>query len=77
MIHCGTNDSVSENTPEKIANDIIQLGKFAKMEKNDVVISGICPRRDRFNQIANEMNQLLTGICGENGFDYIPHNNNK
>ena len=38
------------------------------MEKSNVVISGICPRRDRFNQ-------LLAGKCGENNFDCIPHNN--
>ena len=33
------------------------------MEKSNVVISGICPRRDRFNQ-------LLAGKCGENNFAY-------
>ena len=56
-------------------NDIIQPGKVVKTEKNDFIISGICPRRDRFNQKANEVNQLLTDKCGENGFDYTPHNN--
>ena len=74
-IRCGTNNSHSEDTPKKFANDIIQLGKVVKTEKNNVVISGICPRRDRFNQKANEVNQLLAGKCGENSFDYIPHNN--
>ena len=58
----------SEDTPEKIANDVIHLGKVVKTEKSNVVISGICPRRDRFNQKATEVNQLLTGKCGENGF---------
>ena len=74
VIRCGTNNSHSEDTPKKIAN-IIQLGKVVKTEKNNVVISGICPCRDRFNQKANEVNQLLAGKCGENSFDYIPHNN--
>ena len=50
------------------------LGKLLKRKKNDVV-SGICPRRDCFNQNANDVNQLLAGKCGENGSDYIPHNN--
>ena len=50
------------------------LGKLLKRKKNDVV-SGICPHRDCFNQNANDVNQLLAGKCGENGSDYIPHNN--
>ena len=50
------------------------LGKLLKRKKNDAV-SGICPRRDCFNQNANDVNQLLAGKCGENGSDYIPHNN--
>ena len=75
MIHCGTNNLNSDDRPEKIANDIIQLGTIIKMKKNDVVISGICPRRDRFNQKANDVNEFLAGKCGENRFDYIPHNN--
>ena len=51
------------------------MGKLLKREKNNVVISGICPRRDRFNQKAIEVNQLLTGKCGKNGFDFIPRSN--
>ena len=45
------------------------------MEKNDGTISRICPRRDRFNRKVNEVNQLLAGKCGGNGFDFIPHSN--
>ena len=75
MIHCSTNNLNSNDTPEKIASDIIHLEKVDKMEKNDVFVSGICPRRDRFNQKANDVNQILARKCGETDFDYIPHNN--
>ena len=76
MIHCGTNNLILQ-IPEfwKIANDIIQLEKVVKRKKNDVVISGINQPRDRFNQKVNDFNQLLAGKCGENDFDYMPHNN--
>ena len=74
-IHCGTNNLNSEDSPEKITNDITQLGKVVKTGKNDVVISGICLREDHFNQKANKVNQLLAGKCGENGSDYIHRNN--
>ena len=66
MIYCETNNLNSDDTPEKIANDIIQL--------DSLVVSGICPSRDRFNQKANDANQLLAGKYGENDFDSIPYN---
>ena len=59
---------------KKLRTISASLGKLLKRKKNDVV-SGICPRRDCFNQNANDVNQLLAGKCGENGSDYIPHNN--
>ena len=59
---------------KKLRTISTSLGKLLKRKKNDVV-SGICPRRDCFNQNANDVNQLLAGKCGENGSDYIPHNN--
>ena len=45
MIHCGTNNLNSDDTSAKIPNDIIQLAKVVKTEKNDVVVFGICSRR--------------------------------
>ena len=50
VIQCGANNFYSEDTPEKIASAIIQLGKIVKTEKKDGVISGICRRIDRFNE---------------------------
>ena len=40
MIHCGTNNLNSEDRPEKIANDIIQLGKAVKMQKRMLLFLG-------------------------------------
>ena len=33
VIHCGTNNLNFDDAPEKIANNIIQLGKVVKTEK--------------------------------------------
>ena len=52
MIHCGTNNLNSDDTHEKVSSDINHLGKVVKTEKDDAAVSGICPRRDRFNQKA-------------------------
>ena len=46
-----------------------------KRKKNESVIYGICPGRDLFNQKSYEVNQLLVGKYGENGFNYIAYNN--
>ena len=59
---------------KKLRKIFSSLGKLLKQKKNDVVASGICQRRNCFNQKANDVNQFLPGKCGENGFDYIPHN---
>ena len=45
VIHSGTNNLNSDDTSAKIPNDIIQLAKVFKTEKNDVVVFGICSRR--------------------------------
>ena len=52
-------------------NDITELGNAVKTRKNESVIYGICPGRDLFNQKSYEVNQLLVGKYGENGFNYI------
>ena len=49
VIHYGTNNLNSKDTPGKIVKDIIQLGKVVKMKKNDLFVSGICSRRACFN----------------------------
>ena len=75
LIHCGTNNLNSEGALEKIVNDIIELGNAVKTKKGKSVISRICPCRYHFNKKAYEVNQLLAGKYGENGFNYIPHDN--
>ena len=80
VIHRGTNSLDSESTPEKIVNDITDLRNAVKMKKKKkknkrICYSEICPRNDHFNQKTYKVNQLLAGKYGENGFNYITHNN--
>ena len=61
QIHCQAKNSNSKDTWKIIASDIIQLWKVAETENENVVISEICPHRDRFHKKSYELNQLLAG----------------
>lgn len=74
VLHVGTNNLPLHST-KKIAEDIIKLGKRLKEEKIDVTVSSILFRNDKFNEKANEVNQLLKKLCIENNLYFIDHSN--
>ena len=49
ILHCGTNDLRSEKPPLEIANEIMDLALEVKTNLNEVMVSGIVPRRDKLN----------------------------
>ena len=53
-----------------LANDIIQLAKYANK-----VASSILPRKDKFNSKAKEVNTHLQDICFSNHLPLITHRN--
>ena len=63
IIHCGTNNLASNEEPKTIADNIINLAKNAKSDVHKVAISGIIPRRDRHNQKAKQVNDILKQSC--------------
>ena len=63
ILHCGTNNLPSNEDPETIAKNIMNLAKNIKTDTTKVAISGIIPRRDTFNHKAKQVNQTLEKIC--------------
>ena len=61
ILHCGTNDLRSAN-PNDFAEEIIELALDMKTEKNELMISGIVPRRDKFNGKGMEVNKCLISL---------------
>ena len=59
VIHCGTNDLRRQEQPEEIAYEIANLSSSIKSKKNEVVVSGIIPRQDRFRDKGKETNKSL------------------
>ena len=75
ILHCGTNDLRSIKKPNDIADDIINLAMDMKTETNDLMISGIVPRRDKLNGKGVEVNKCLISLCNDNNIHFIDNMN--
>ena len=75
VLHTGTNPLRGENTPKKIAEDIITLSTELKSDTNKIMISSIVPRRDQLREEAEEVNDFLYNKAIELGFSFISHEN--
>ena len=73
ILHCGTNNLPSNEDPETIAKNIMNLAKSIKTDTTKVAVSGITPRRDTFNHKAKQVNQTLKKICEEENIPFISH----
>ena len=74
-IHTGTNSRRTTKGAEDIANEILNLAKSIKTESNEIMISGIIPRRDRLNTKAAKVNDFLKNVCIVNNIHFIEHSN--
>ena len=75
ILHCGTNDLRSGKTPDTIAKEIIELATDIKTEHNDIMISGIVPRRDSLNNKGKQVNNHLKMLCRERNICFINNDN--
>ena len=71
IVHAGTNDLRSEQTSKEIAENILNLVNDIKTDTNEVKVSGITLRRDKYNEKGLEVNILLKSLCSENRVGYI------
>ena len=60
ILHCGTSDLKTSTDPEQIAENIINLAKSMKRDKNNVLISELTPRNDQLNKKAKEVNAVFS-----------------
>ena len=64
-----------QEQPVEIACEIADLASIIKSKKNEVVVSGIVPRKDRFRDKAKETNESLLAICASRNIPFINHGN--
>ena len=71
-----TNDLRSINSPNDIAQEIIELGMKLKSDENDIMTSGIIARKDDklLEDKGRKVNVLLKIKTSELGFGFIEHN---
>ena len=75
IIHTGTNSLRTATGAEDIANEIVNLAKSMKNESNEIMISGIILRRDRFDMKGLKVNDFLKTLCIVNNIHLINHFN--
>ena len=81
LIHIGTNDVNHHNlyavSPEKLASDIIQIGRTCKAfnVKEVFIPSVLCRKEVILSSRIDRTNELLNKLCKENDFNYISNSN--
>ena len=75
IIHVSTNDLPDNKNSDEIANEIVGFANSIKTSENNVVVSSIASRKDRFNNKAKEVNKNLKDKCEEHDLQLIKHNN--
>ena len=75
IIHVGTYDLPSNKNSVEIANEIVEFANSIKTSKNNLVVSSIASRKDRFKNKAKEINKNLKDKCEEHDLQLIQHHN--
>ena len=75
ILHCGTNDHRSKESPWIIAENIMELAKQMESRKTEVFVSGIVQRADELNGKALEANRALERECDRMKLKYIDNSN--
>ena len=65
IMHGGTNNRTIDESPEAIAEKIIELAKSIKSITNEIGISRIIPRRDKIAKKGSKVNSILKNFCKE------------
>ena len=75
ILHIGTNDLSSENSPQQIAESLVRLATETTTDDTTVTISGIVPRGDKYASKAKLVNNRLKLLCNERNICLLLHDN--
>ena len=75
ILHVGTNELRSSKTAEEISNKLLKLASDLKTDQNEVLVSSIVKRDDKWNEKGIKMNAFLNTKRSELGLGYIDHSN--
>ena len=75
ILHVGTNELRSSKTAEEISNELLKLASDLKTEQNEVLVSSIVNRDDKWNEKGIKVNAFLNTKKSELGLGFIDHSN--
>ena len=75
ILHVGTNELRSSKTAEEISNELLKLASDLKTDQNEVLVSSIVKRDDKWNEKGIKVNAFVNTKRSELGLGYIDHSN--
>ena len=75
IIHFGTNDLRGNKNSDEITKEIVEFENSIKTGENNVVVSSIASRKDRFNNKAKKINENSKDIREEHNLQLMQHHN--
>ena len=75
VIHAGTNNLSAQKSPLEIAQEIVNLASSLQTDRNEIIISSIIRRGDRFQAKATAVNSHLYQLCVDGNFTYLDNSN--
>ena len=76
ILHIGTDDLISDKSPERIAKSVADVENSLKNKSRDISISNITLRNDKFKEKDVEVNDYLARLCIERNIYFISHAKN-
>ena len=75
ILHVGTNNLCNDDSPQVIAESIINLATDIATKDVRTMISGVVPRGDKYANKARLVNHMLKLLCSERNICLISHDN--
>ena len=74
ILHVGANTLNYQKTSRQITRSVINLITSLKTDANIITVSLVAPRGDNLNNVANEVNNNLKNMCGQQNIPFIEYN---
>ena len=74
-LHIKINDLSLEDSPETITEQVIETAEYLKTETNNVVVSTIIARGEKYREKGKRLSTLLNEVCNEKEITIINHSN--
>ena len=75
ILHCGTNDLTSKCTSIEITRNLVTLDTELKDETNEIIISDIIARKDKWDDKGKLVNEQVKIMCSGYDIGYLNNNN--